>query len=307
MATKICDYCRIEYSPPDRYTQTSRFCSKRCSGKATAEKLFPAPSPRPCAHCGKEYTPSRKHTRTSIFCSQKCSGFNQRKSIEKICEHCGSRFTVIMARSETAKFCSKECDLMARSRPKRNRDISPEELKELLTLDANTGTLSWRERHNKTRFEKRWNKKFAGKPAGMKSTNGYLQLRIYNQHYAAHRVVWAIFYGEWPSKDIDHKNGVTDDNRISNLRLAEDFENLRNQKTRTDNKSGHKGVCWKTKEQKWYAYIQVDGKQKNLGRFVNIADAIIARNKAEFAYFGEFSRIYSELSIQREEEASLGV
>lgn len=41
------------------------------------------------------------------------------------------------------------------------------------------------------------------------------------------------------------------------------------------------GVCWSNSANKWRAYINVDGKQKHLGYFDNIEDAIKARKDAE--------------------------
>lgn len=59
----------------------------------------------------------------------------------------------------------------------------------------------------------------AGTPA-MTSANrhGYLRGRFNQQYYRAHRVVWFLFYGEWPYFEIDHINRDRTDNRIHNLR-----------------------------------------------------------------------------------------
>src|SRR5690606_30126031 len=53
------------------------------------------------------------------------------------------------------------------------------------------------------------------------------------------------------------------------------------QKMHKDNKSGHKGVCWDNRRQKWRAYIGIKGKQITLGYFEHMEDAIATRLRAE--------------------------
>ena len=58
----------------------------------------------------------------------------------------------------------------------------------------------------------------------------------------------------------------------------------RNRCPQRNNTSGYKGVAWERVKQKWKAFIQVDGKKKNLGRYKNIEDANNARRLAEKKY-----------------------
>lgn len=62
-----------------------------------------------------------------------------------------------------------------------------------------------------------------------------------------------------------------------------------NQKIRSNNTSGVTGVYWNKKLKKYRAYIQKDGKNYNLGFFVNFEDAVKARKEAEIKYFGKHS------------------
>ena len=48
-----------------------------------------------------------------------------------------------------------------------------------------------------------------------------------------------------------------------------------------DSSTGHRGISWNKKRQKWQARIQIDGKRKELGFFTNINDAIIRRKQYE--------------------------
>ena len=53
--------------------------------------------------------------------------------------------------------------------------------------------------------------------------------------------------------------------------------------------SGKTGVCFATREKKWIAYISLDGKQKELGRYKNIYSAQLARKNAEHTHYNKFS------------------
>ena len=59
-----------------------------------------------------------------------------------------------------------------------------------------------------------------GRIAGCPAKNGYLRIRIDGRYYYSHRLAWLYQFGEWPSEDLDHINGVRDDNLIANLRCA---------------------------------------------------------------------------------------
>lgn len=97
------------------------------------------------------------------------------------------------------------------------------------------------------------------KPCLRKDKDGYLSVSLKGRNYAQHRIIWFIAYGKWPTHEIDHINGIVDDNRLSNLREATPSENSRNTKLRTDNASGYKGVHWRSRESKWRARVRVKG------------------------------------------------
>lgn len=158
---------------------------------------------------------------------------------------------------------------------------TPEDLRQLLDYDPETGVLTWKARSGDDRFTRGWNTRYAGTPALNANENGYRSGHLGGQKVKSHRAAWAAYYGEWPKHGIDHINGDKTDNRISNLRDVTDAENQKNRPMRADNKSGCTGVYWEPDCQKWSAKIAIDGRLKNLGRFDAKFDAILARLLAE--------------------------
>ena len=60
-----------------------------------------------------------------------------------------------------------------------------------------------------------------------------------------HISVWHHYNGRFPKdRMLDHKNTNTLDNRMKNLRLATQGQNLMNRGKQKNNKSGYKGVNW---------------------------------------------------------------
>ncbi len=99
-----------------------------------------------------------------------------------------------------------------------------------------------------------------------------------------HRLAWLYMYGEWPVGDIDHINGIRDDNRLINLRSVSRQENLRNRRTGRNNTSGVMGVNWDKSLGKWRSSIGIGGKTKHLGVSHYKWDVICLRKSAEMKY-----------------------
>jgi hypothetical protein len=107
--------------------------------------------------------------------------------------------------------------------------------------------------------------------------------------FRAHRLAWWFVKGELPS-ELDHKNGIRSDNRWRNLRLVTRTQNNINpvNRLRSDNKSGHRGVSWKTHRSGrscWHARITVNGRIILLGDYADLDQAVAARKEAERRYF----------------------
>ena len=141
---------------------------------------------------------------------------------------------------------------------------SPESLREQLVYNPETGEIRWRNRRGKA-------------PAFTTLGNqGYLTGTVFYRNMLAHRVAWALYYGKWPDKQIDHINGDRTDNRISNLRDVPSHINQRNRK-RSKGASGVDGVRWVEKVQRWHVTIM----HEYIGRFRTFEEVVAARKAEE--------------------------
>lgn len=119
-----------------------------------------------------------------------------------------------------------------------------------------------------------------GDRAGTPQNRGYRLVRFRGKKYLEHRLIWFLLHGYWPD-EIDHINGIRDDNRIENLRAVSKVENLRNQARRVTNTSGVMGVSWHKQARRWQAAIQTGRKRRYLGLFADWFEAVCARKSAE--------------------------
>ena len=148
-------------------------------------------------------------------------------------------------------------------------------LKELLSYDPETGIFKWKV--NRGRLMK-------DSVAGSKMNIGYFQIKINYRKYLSHRLAFLYVYGRFPKGQIDHINGVRDDNRIENLRDVTRTVNNQNTKRTKNNTSGFTGVYWHKAGNKWVSRINVNKKNVHLGSFSCIGEAIMARKKANIEY-----------------------
>ena len=89
--------------------------------------------------------------------------------------------------------------------------------------------------------------------------------------------------------DTDHKNENKLDNRCSNLRDATRSQNKFNQKNRSDNTSGHKGIHWNKLLNKWSVRLCKDGKRWYVGHSIDLEEAIKIYEIEAKRYYGEFA------------------
>jgi hypothetical protein len=149
-----------------------------------------------------------------------------------------------------------------------------EEVNALFVYDSDTGVLTNRVRRQYGRLQ-------VGAESGSIAKRGYRVVRVFGELYPAHRLCWLIAHKEWPSGEIDHINGVRDDNRLCNLRDVTQSTNQRNAKRRTDNISGVVGLSFHKVTQKWQARIWTDAGRVHLGIYGDWFEAVCARKSAE--------------------------
>jgi HNH endonuclease len=153
---------------------------------------------------------------------------------------------------------------------------SVEELREVFEYNPETGELRWKISPS--------NNVQIGDVAGsrVKGLNTFYQLICVNNiHFRAHVLIWALHYGAWPEKDIDHKDHNGLNNKIENLRETTRSENQSNQrKTNTSSASTFKGVVWHTQVKKWCALIHLNYTHIHIGLFSNEHDAALSYDAA---------------------------
>lgn len=140
-----------------------------------------------------------------------------------------------------------------------------------------------------------WHSRFCGKAAGSLDNKGYrticLQVDGKKQSVKAHVVAWALSYGAWPERYVDHVNGMKDDNRLTNLRKASTAENARNRGPTRANKTGLKGVTFTANGKRFRAQIKgEDSRVVYLGTFSSAEAAHSSYSSAARRLHGEFAR-----------------
>ena len=96
--------------------------------------------------------------------------------------------------------------------------------------------------------------------------NGYATVCVLGETQYQHRVCWLFAHGEIDDTlDIDHINGIGNDNRLCNLSLGTTRENLQNLECHRNGKLC--GATWVKRKEKWQAKIRINGKHKHLGYF----------------------------------------
>ncbi len=168
--------------------------------------------------------------------------------------------------------------------------LSQSRLKRLLTYNPNTGDFFWLPRENAS---PQWNGRYGNTKAGSNIRSRghiyYRKINIGGNIYSAHRLAFFYMTGEIP-KGVDHIDGNSLNNAWSNLRPANQSQNMANSRLGAHNTTGYKGVHFHKKNKCYVAYISVNRRRQHLGCFATAKEAHEAYKKAATERFGEFAR-----------------
>ena len=150
----------------------------------------------------------------------------------------------------------------------------------LLEYNSETGELFWKVR-------KACNIR-PGQTTGRQGSAGYGTVRIDNQNYKVHRVIWKMVTGEDPgNKKVDHRDRDPSNNKWDNLRISTSSQNGINSGIFSTNTSGYKGVSRHKKS--WRVSIWKDGKRYGKAGYKSLGEAALAYNSLALELHGEFA------------------
>lgn len=128
-------------------------------------------------------------------------------------------------------------------------------------------------------------RKTGKRKTGFDNGDGRQMIAINKVRYYTHVLIFIYHFGYRPPL-TDHINRNLRDNRIENLRAADNKINSWNQKLAKNNTSGVKGV-YPTKSGTYRVFIGNKNTAQYLGSYKTFQEAVRARKSAELEYFGE--------------------
>jgi len=148
-----------------------------------------------------------------------------------------------------------------------------------LNYDPSTGVFTWAAPRKKV---------VVGSRAGtVRKSDGRRIICFNKEWHLDSRLAWFYMTGKWPEKTVDHRDRDVSNCKWENLRQATRAEQIVNQKVKSTNKLGVKGVS--KRGNRYTAEICFEGKRKSLGSFATLEEASKAYRDEAKALYGEFS------------------
>lgn len=163
--------------------------------------------------------------------------------------------------------------------------LTQDTLKEVMRYEPETGLLYRIAEHTRSGKLKPVKERITGRY----TKKGYLSCGIRGKSYLVHRLIFLYMTGSLPTKMVDHINGNRSDNRWTNLRLADIYQNGFNRGKQRDNKSGYKGVV--KRKNRWIAQMTFHRHVIHLGMFATKEEAAKCYNDNAILYHGEFANL----------------
>jgi hypothetical protein len=161
------------------------------------------------------------------------------------------------------------------------RNELPPDIREKLSYDPDTGIFIKINSYFRSQN---------GRRADRQDVDGYFRICLRRRMYFAHRLAWFFVHGDLPELMIDHINGNPGDNRIQNLRLATNSENMRNRGGNVG-RSLPKGVSFNTAAGRYQSSIGLNNRIHYLGLFDTVDEAFLAYAVAAFWFHRDFARV----------------
>jgi len=152
--------------------------------------------------------------------------------------------------------------------------VTAERVRELFHYDEKTGVFT-----RKIRTAMRTK---VGDIVGNKDTYGYLQVSVDGKLCLLHRLAWLYVYGLFPEGTIDHIDRCKTNNAIINLRDVSRQVNMTNLPLAKNNKSGFKGVFFRSDNGKFFASVSHKGKRFHVGSYSTASSASSAYELARY-------------------------
>jgi hypothetical protein len=164
-------------------------------------------------------------------------------------------------------------------------------LADLIGFDPEKGQLFWLPRpihyfrdnnmHSAETIQKAWTTRFEGKPACMGVGRGGRRAgTLWGKRIEAARLMWALYYGDWPKGIIEYLDGDRLNISISNL-VERDYSLSNHLRAKRRGLRDSRSIGIRRISQKsWEARITYNGQMFKLGLFRTKREAVEARNLA---------------------------